>query len=59
MNELKLWDAGSERFAQSASGEVRALLGSRVSPMSTFSRIEQPALESSSNVLRIIEVPLP
>jgi len=51
-----IWRDASETFARQASGDVRVVLGPNVTPHSTWSTVELPALRANPNVTSVVSV---
>ena len=56
LDSLKIWNEASATYANQVSGEVRAILGSNISPRSVWSTIEFPALKGNLSVTKIISI---
>ncbi|MFT4146921.1 MAG: S8 family serine peptidase [Mobilitalea sp.] len=53
---IEMWRQASAKYAEQASGEVRAVIGSNVRPDSVWLEYELPALESNTNVTKITTI---
>lgn len=53
---LRAWQDVSRVYASSASGEVRAVVGSNLRPGNIWQSVELPALQRNPNVSGVIQV---
>jgi len=56
VKSVEMWRQASVKYAQQASGEVRAVIGSSVRTDSVWLKFELPALKRNSNVTKIITI---
>jgi len=52
-SSLRAWQEASRRYAASASGEVRAVVGESLRPGSVWEEVELPALKKNPDVTRV------
>jgi len=53
---IQVWENASASYAEQASGEVRAIIGSKINPDGVWNSIELPILKENQNVSKIIVI---
>lgn len=53
---MDAWDLASEAYAEQASGEIRAVVGSKLRSGNIWGNIELPKLKANPNVTKITTI---